>query len=120
MHCGSSRMVSENFHHLIILHLVASPQSPALGRLYQAVLMTETEQQSLLYTCSGPSMLIFNPPNTHSTQNIDQPIGCHPIPDNKQRGEVVFFALSVNRACHHKEVVILEMHCYHLGLATLD
>lgn len=54
MHCGSSRLVSENFHHLIILHLLASPQSLAFDCLYQAVLMTETEQEILLYTCSGP------------------------------------------------------------------
>lgn len=54
MHCGSSRLVSENFHHLIILHLLASPQSLAFACLYQAVLMTETEQEILLYTCSGP------------------------------------------------------------------
>lgn len=39
MRCGSSKLVSENFHHLIILYLVASPQSLALACLHQAVLI---------------------------------------------------------------------------------
>lgn len=66
MHCCSFGLVSENFHHLIILHLVASPQSLAFACLYQSVLMTEPE--CLLYTCSLlTSLLVFNPPNTHKT-----------------------------------------------------
>lgn len=65
------------------------------------------------------SLLVFNPPaDTHSTQNIVQPTGCHSTLDNRQRGAVgwiSFFcgqSLSSQRGSYFRNALLLAWISY--------